>query len=287
MNENSITGTESWLDTPAGRAWRPLYDRLPEAYRWAPEQVAAAMVEAERIIGASTGRVGPGGAGGSWIAGAIGGGSPSLRFLPHEVTWAQSVAGWPGRYLLDESDLRIRRAEREAVRLWLRRESGDRLTPAERALYKTPAHRKARRRGLVWIAAGLMRERVPVQITGAPAEPVEAAPETEVTTDAPERSGAVWHAPDAAPLAFRHDETLDEKAALVECLAADVRDAIAKGERRGHAVTAIVAAHVREEYESAPEGLRREVAEERRFLDLRAAVIRAVLDQERAERASA
>jgi hypothetical protein len=189
-----ITGEESWLETPAGRSWKAAYAGCPEHYRWAPEQVASALLKAHAIVAAEAGRVGPKTTGGASIFGMASSGLPSPRFLPHEVTWAQSVVLWPKVYLLDESDIARRQVERKAVRIWIRRETGERLEPSERALYKTPAHRKARKRGLVVIAAGLMRDRVPPMDGQAP-DRADAAP---IDRAAPTSSPVAWQAPDIA-----------------------------------------------------------------------------------------
>lgn len=273
----NITGDEAWLETPAGRAWKPLFERLPDGFRWAPEQVASALVEAERVIAASTGRVGPRQSG-SVLGALVGGGSPGLRFLPHEVTWAHAVSLWPRTYLLSEDDPAHRRIERQAIRLWLRKRSGHELTHAERQEYRARSHRYARKRGLLYIATGLMRDRVAVPgdapIGEADGQHARAAVEREPTP-------AAWHDEEAEPVTFRHAETDEEMALLVECLALDVRDAIANGARRLQAVTGIVNDHVRAEYINAPDGHRKDVAMAKRASELTAAVIARILKDER------
>lgn len=193
-----ITGEESWLDTPAGRSWKAAFAGCPEPFRWSPEQVATAILKAHEIVAAEAGRVGPSGASGGGVFRMASSGLPGPRFLPYEVTWAQSVVAWPRLYLLDEGDLGVRRAERAAISLWIKKETGERLAPGERALYRTPAHRKARKRGLVWIAAALMRARVRHPEA---AEPVESAEGIPVSDDpapvAP--SPRAWHAPPDPP----------------------------------------------------------------------------------------
>ena len=277
----SITGDEAWLETPAGRAWRPLFDRLPDGFRWAPEQVGKALVEAERVIAASTGRVGPRQSG-SVLGDLVGGGSPGLRFMPHVVTWAHAVSLWPRTYLLSEDDPAHRRIERQAIRLWLRKRSGHELTHAERQEYRARArsHRYARKRGFLYIATGLMRDRVavpgdvPIGEADGPLEHAQAAVEREPTP-------AVWHDEDAEPVTFRHAETDEEMRLLIDCIALDVRDAIANGARRLQAVTGIVNDHVRAEYINAPDGHRKDVAMAARASALTAAVIARILSDER------
>lgn len=192
-----ITGEESWLDTPAGRSWKAAFAGCPEPFRWSPEQVATAILKAHEIVAAEAGRVGPSGASGGGVFRMASSGLPGPRFLPHEVTWAQSVVAWPRLYLLDEGDLGVRRAERAAISLWIKKETGERLAPGEKAFYRTPAHRKARKRGLVWIAAALMRARV--------RHPEAPEPQEEPDTAADDHGFVA-----ATPRAWRAPEPQDE-----------------------------------------------------------------------------
>jgi hypothetical protein len=256
----NITGDESWLDTPAGRAWKPLFDRLPDGFRWAPKQVAIALVEAERVIAASTGRVGPRQSG-SVLGALVGGESPRLRFLPHEVTWAQAVVLWPRTYLLDDDDPAHRRIERQAIRLWLRKKSGESLTYAERQSIKARSHYGARKRGFVLIATGLMRDRVAVPTDDIDetdsAEPMLAPIEREPTL-------AAWHDEEAEPVRLSLDYDPVESDELFEAIAFDVLQDIAGGKGMGPSLVTRVNETIESEFASAPEGHRRDVAMSKR-----------------------
>jgi DNA (cytosine-5)-methyltransferase 1 len=279
-----ITGDEAWLETPAGRAWKPLFDRLPDGFRWAPEQVGKALVDAERVIAASTGRVGPRQSG-SVLGALVGGGSPGLRFLPNEVTWAQAVVLWPRTYLLDEEDPAHRRIERHAIRLWLRKKSGETLTHADRLSLKARAHYDARKRGFLYIATGLMRDRVAVPgddvgDTDSQLEHARASVEREPVP-------AAWHDEEAEPVSFRHDETAEETQWVAERLARKVRAALAEGADRTEALDAAIDEQLAAEYINAPQGHRRDVAMSKRASLLSLLVIRQVLKDEREARETA
>jgi hypothetical protein len=254
-----LRGDEAWLETPAGRAWRPLFDRLPDGFRWAPEQVGKALVDAERVIAASTGRVGPRQSG-SVLGALVGGGSPGLRFMPHEVTWAQTVVLWPRTYLLDEEDPAHRRIERHAIRLWLRKKSGEDLPHADRLSLKARAHYDARKRGFLYIATGLMRDRVAVPADDADFNGAETDPTPIERDPVP----AAWHDEEAEPVRLSLDYDPVESDELVEAITFDVLQDIAGGKGMGPSLVTRINETVETEFASAPEGHRRDVAMSKR-----------------------
>lgn len=276
-----LTGDEAWLETPAGRNWKGLFDNRPDHLRWAPKQVEDALLQAERIIATAAGAVGPRTYPPPAAVQAIGSGSLTVRFQPHEVTWAEKVSLWPRLHLIDEADARRYERERHAIRIWLRKETGGPLSSPDWHEYKSRNHRNHRKRGFLIIATGLMRARVPL-IMSTPQR--EAEPEVVEHHDPrplPD-PGSTWHDDDAQPVRFRHDESAEERAALVDMLALDVMDAVEAGATRSRAVQEIVEAHVEMEYQGAPETLRAEHSRDRRVSDLRAAVIARIVQHDRA-----
>lgn len=196
--------------TPAARAYRREMRRVAPAYAWHWDDVKLDLLEAARVMGAVESHPRPG-AGTSLLGRLAGGGDGRKGYPAEKVDWARAVYTWPEAFLLSFG----RRSEHDAVRLWLAVQDGSKNTEGDRA----HAHsiRAARRRGLLWIAAELMRdrrlnarERIQSETT-EPSAPAGAIP----------AYGTAWRAPDTAEDAA----AMPDAAGFSEIVEAMVHDA--------------------------------------------------------------
>lgn len=196
--------------TPAARAYRREMRLRAPAYIWTREEVQADLEEAARIMGFVERHPRPS-AGGSILGRLSDPGDGRKGYAAARVDWARAVYTWPEAFLLSFG----RRSEHDAVRLWLATRDGSKSTEGDRL--EAHATRAARRRGILWIAAELMRDhRVNVRDRIAP-EPVEAP----APADPAPAYGTAWRAPESPEEA----EAMPDEDGFLAIVAAIVEDA--------------------------------------------------------------
>ncbi|MGP9819206.1 hypothetical protein ACTZWW_04250 [Salinarimonas sp. NSM] len=198
--------------TPAARAYRREMRLRAPAYIWTREDVQADLEEAARIMGAIERHPRPS-AGGSVLGRLSDPGDGRKGYAAARVDWARAVYTWPEAFLLSFG----RRSEHDAVRLWLATRDGSKSTEGDRL--EAHATRAARRRGILWIAAELMRDgRLNARDRIVP-EPLEApAP----AGPAPAH-GTAWRAPESPEEAANGMPDAAGFDAILSAIVADAR----------------------------------------------------------------